>query len=401
MQHALHGQEVFLEGLESPAYVLSEESLERNAKTLAAVAEHSGAKIVLAQKAFAQPQLYSLLGKYLAGACASGPWEAQLAREYFQKEAHVLTCAPAYSEADIEVLLPISNHLDFNSIEQWLRFKEGCLEFQKNHPDQDLQFGLRVNPEYSTGENTLYDPCVAGSRLGATIEQIENAGEIALEGLSGLHFHTLCEQNSDDLEATVAALEEKYGEILKRPEITYLNLGGGHWITKPFYDQEKLIRIVKHLRETYDLEIWLEPGEAVVIHSGVLLASVFDIVKNGEVTNVILDVSATAHMPDVLEMPYRPDVFTLKGEKATESGNYLYRLGGCTCLASDVVGDYAFNQSLEVGDKLIFDDMAHYTMVKSTFFNGVQHPSIQLLTKSREVQCLREFSFEDYLRLKK
>jgi len=383
--------------LSKAAYILSEKALRRNGEILKNVASETGARIVLAQKAIAQPQLYPLFGEYLSGACASGPWEAQLAREYFPKDAHILTCAPAYSEQDIETLLPISNHLDFNSVSQWKQFRERCLDFQASHPEQALQFGLRINPEHSTGDNPLYDPCVAGSRLGATADQVKSLSEDELRGIEGLHFHTLCEQNSDDLETTVQAVEEKFGWLLQKPEIQYLNLGGGHWITKPFYDVEKLKQVIQHLQKTYQLEVWLEPGEAVAIHTGVLVAQVLDLIPSEGATNAVLNISATAHMPDVLEMPYRPDVMDVKGRMAKETGKHLYRLGGSTCLASDVIGEYAFEEPLSVGDHLIFDDMAHYTMVKTTMFNGVQHPDIFLLQEEGGLTKLKEFGFSDYL----
>ncbi len=388
--------------ISSPSYIIDEAQIESNCQILREVADASGAKIVLAQKAFAQPHLYPLIGKFLHGACASGAWEARLAREHFPNGAEVITCSPAYTEEDIEELLPISDHLDFNSVSQWLRFKKKCLEFQKETtPDASrLQFGLRINPECSTGGVSHYDPCAPGSRLGVTAKEFHSYPPGVMEGISGLHFHTLCEQGLEDLEKTVAAVEESFGSFLSREEIKYLNLGGGQWITKDGYDRSGLGSLIQRLSEKYNLQIYLEPGEAVAIHSGVLVSTVLDLHKNGNVTNAILDVSATAHMPDVLEMPYRPDVYLPTGEQPADRGAYLYRLGGNTCLAGDQIGDYGFSRPLEVGDRLILNDMVHYTMVKTTFFNGVRHPSIHLLKTSGDLECLRDFCYADYKGLK-
>ena len=382
---------------EAPAYLLDERALRENGEVLRTLASESGAKIVLAQKAFAQPQLYPLLGEYLAGACASGVWEARLAKEYFPAGAEVITCAPAYRDQEIEELLQLSDHLDFNSLSQWERFREQCLTYQRAHGG--TKFGLRINPEHSTGTVPRYDPCAVGSRLGVSLAQIKDAQQ--LQGISGLHFHTLCEQGFEDLEATVAVVEERFGTFLKSEEITYLNLGGGHWITKPNYDRVGLVRLIQRLSREYQVEVYLEPGEAVAIHSGVLVATVLDLVENGEVCNAILDVSATAHMPDVLEMPYRPEVYRADTQElAGTQGEYCYRLAGNSCLAGDQIGDYSFAEPLQVGDRLLFNDMAHYTMVKTTFFNGVRHPEIALLTTDGERQVLRQFSYDDYLALK-
>ena len=375
------------------AYLIDEGELEKNCAQLQRIAQESGAKIVLAQKAFATPQIYPLIGRYLDGACASGVWEARLAREYFPAGAEVITCAPAYSDEDIEELLPLSDHLDFNSLSQWRRYRTRCLEY-----DGEVLFGLRINPEYSTGETELYDPCAPGSRLGTPLSDLLSCDASELEGLSGLHFHTLCEQGVEDLEKTLEVVEQKCASLLHR--MKYLNLGGGHWITKPGYGVDRLITLIRRLRETYDIEVYLEPGEAVAIHSGVLVARVLDIHQNGCVKNALLDVSATAHMPDVLEMPYRPDVYDVRdGREAQETGEYEYRLTGCTCLAGDQIGDYAFAQPLSVGDLVLFNDMAHYTLVKTTFFNGVKHPDIYVL---REEECLlmKEYSYRDYRALK-
>ncbi|GAA5116370.1 carboxynorspermidine decarboxylase [Luteolibacter yonseiensis] len=387
-------------------FVISIPALKRNTAILRQVKEAAGCHLVLALKGFSCWKAFPHLRDDLDGCCASGLWEGLLARDHFKK--HVVTYSPAYDENDIAELCEFTDHLDFNSLSQWYRFRETVMA----HPrftSGDLKCGLRVNPECSTGETPIYDPCVPGSRLGITAEQLEGAD---LSGLSGLHFHTLCEQNSDDLEKTLAAVEEKFGHLLGSDQFTYLNMGGGHWITKPFYDRERLIRLVRETREKYGVEVWLEPGEAVAIHTGVLRATVMDVFESAGHRLAILSISATAHMPDVMEMPYRPDVFlvdpapsdakpavTFAGENyhpAGEAGEWLYRLGGPTCLAGDVVGDFSFPRELKTGDTLVFDDMAHYTMVKTTTFNGVKHPAIALQHEDGSLEVIREFGYADF-----
>lgn len=393
------------------SYVISIAALKRNAAILRETADAAGCRIVLALKGFACWKTFPFIRDQLDGCCASGLWEALLARDHFGK--HVVTYSPAYTEDEIRQLCEFTHHLDFNSLSQWFRHRG----FVMDHPrfkSGELQCGLRVNPECSTGSTPLYDPCVAGSRLGITAGQLEGAD---LTGLSGLHFHTLCEQNSDDLEKTLAAVDEKFGHLLRSPQFRYLNMGGGHWITKPFYDRERLIRLVREAREKYDVEVWLEPGEAAAIHTGVLRSEVLDVFESAGHRLAILDISATAHMPDVLEMPYRPDVFLVErnaGAPATESGKpavvfpgesyleaaeegpFVVRLGGPTCLAGDVTGDFAFPRAPEPGDILVFDDMAHYTMVKTTTFNGVPHPSIVLQHEDGRLETIREFGYADF-----
>lgn len=387
-------------------FVISISALQRNAAILREVKEAAGCRLVVALKGFACWRTFAYLRDDLDGCCASGLWEARLAREHFQK--HVVTYSPAYDEADVAALCEFTEHLDFNSLSQWLRFRAQVT----THPrfiSGELRCGLRVNPECSTGTTPMYDPCVAGSRLGITAGQLAGAD---LTGLSGLHFHTLCEQDSDALETTLEAIDEKFGHLLRLPQFTYLNMGGGHWITKPWYDRERLIRLVQQARERYGVEVWLEPGEAVAIHTGVLRATVMDVIEAAGHRHAILSVSATAHMPDVLEMPYRPDVLLVDaapsaatpavvfaGENyhlAGAAGPWLYRLGGPTCLAGDVIGDFAFPRALHVGDTLVFDDMAHYTMVKTTMFNGVKHPPIVLQHADGRLETLREFGYEDF-----
>ncbi|MFD2256952.1 carboxynorspermidine decarboxylase [Luteolibacter algae] len=397
-------------------FLISISALQRNAAILREVADAAGCKIVLALKGFSCWKAFPYISQNLDGCCASGLWEALLARDYFKK--HIVTYSPAYDEAEIDELLGFTHHLDFNSVSQWFRFRDRIFAHPR-YISGEVQCGLRINPEHSTGETPIYDPCVPGSRLGITADQLEG---IDLTGLSGLHFHTLCEQNSPDLESTLAAVEEKFGHLLRSPQFTYLNMGGGHWITKPFYDRELLISLVKKFREEYDLEVWLEPGEACAIHTGVLRAKVMDVFESAGHKLAILDISATAHMPDVIEMPYRPDVFLIdpaggsrsekpavtlkdesyylasdpKDEASPSSDGYVYRLGGPTCLAGDVVGDYAFPRALVPGDQLVFDDMAHYTMVKTTTFNGVKHPPIALLHENGKIETIRHFEYSDF-----
>jgi carboxynorspermidine decarboxylase len=400
-------------------FLVSIEALRRNATILRETADAAGCKVVLAQKGFSCWKAYPYISDKLDGCCASGLWEGLLARDHFGK--HIVTYSPAYDEEDIAALLDFTHHLDFNSLSQWFRFRETIFQHPRFNSGE-LLCGLRINPEHSTGQTPIYDPCVPGSRLGITADQLAGAD---LTGLSGLHFHTLCEQDSPDLESTLKAVDEKFGHLLRSGQFTYLNMGGGHWITKPFYDRELLIRLVRDAREKYNVEVWLEPGEAVAIHSGVLRAKVMDVFESAGHKLAILDVSATAHMPDVIEMPYRPDVFLvesdadsglqqpavkLEGERYCLAGDpaniqypisdirsaHTYRLGGPTCLAGDVIGDYSFPRELVAGDILVFDDMAHYTMVKTTTFNGVKHPAIALLHSDGRVEIVREFGYADF-----
>ncbi|MGJ8634982.1 MAG: carboxynorspermidine decarboxylase [Luteolibacter sp.] len=390
-------------------FLISIPALQKNAKILRETADAAGCKIVLAQKSFSCWKAFPYISEYLDGCCASGLWEARLAQDYFQK--HIVTYSPAYDEEEIDALLEFTHHLDFNSLSQWFRFREKILAHPR-HISGELQCGLRINPEHSTGDTPIYDPCSPGSRLGITADQL--AGQ-NLTGLSGLHFHTLCEQDSPDLESTMQAVDKKFGHLLRLPQFQYLNMGGGHWITKPLYDRKLLIDVVKKAKSDYALEVWLEPGEAAAIHTGVLRTTVLDVFQSAGFNHAILSISATAHMPDVMEMPYRPDVFlaekgegkshptpavTLAGEsyvQATEEPSaQTYRLGGPTCLAGDIIGDYTFPRALKVGDTLVFDDMAHYTMVKTTTFNGVPHPSIALLHLNGKIDTIRQFSYEDF-----
>ncbi len=362
----------------TPSYVMDEGKLRQNLTILAEVAEKSGAKILLAQKAFSAFALYPLIGQYLAGTTASGLFEARLGHQEMGQENHVFS--PAYLDGEFDEILDICDHIVFNSFRQWEKFRTRALSSGKS-------FGLRINPQHSTQSHGIYDPCATGSRLGITAEQFSPH---LLEGIDGLHFHTLCQQNSDDLIATLAAVEEKFGDYL--PQMKWVNFGGGHHITRSDYDREALISAILDFKTRYDVDVYLEPGEAVALDAGYLVTSVLDIVENG-MEIAILDASAACHMPDVIEMPYRPPLFQSgeAGEKA-----HSYRLGGNTCLAGDVIGDYSFDAPLQVGDKLIFQDMAIYSMVKNNTFNGMALPAIRLLTQAGGVETIKVFGYEDF-----
>lgn len=368
----------------SPCFVIDVASVENNLKILRDVQERSGAKVLAALKAFSCWRLGDLIGGYLSGTCASGLHEARLGREFFGGEVH--TYSAAFKEEDLREILPITDHLVFNSFAQWQRFKPLVQAAQQQRPE--LKVGIRINPEHSEGTVPIYDPCAPGSRMGVPISQFEPD---QLEGISGLHFHTLCEQDLPPLERTLKAVEEKFGPYLEQME--WVNFGGGHHITRPDYQVDRLIEVVREFAERYQVQVYLEPGEAVAIHTGALVSEVLDLPWNG-VSQAILDTSATCHMPDTLEMPYRPDVL---GAGLPNEGAHTYRLGGMTCLAGDVIGDYSFEKPLEVGQRLIFDDMAHYTMVKTSTFNGIRLPSIALWdSRTDELEVIREFGYEDF-----
>ncbi|WP_172256341.1 carboxynorspermidine decarboxylase [Saccharibacillus deserti] len=365
----------------SPCYVVDERLLTKNLELLGSVQARTGAKILLAQKGFSMFAEYPLVGKYLAGVTSSSLFEARLGYEKMGKEVHVY--APAYVDREFDELLSYTDHIVFNSFAQWRKFKDKVL----NYPGRKIEVGLRINPEYSELEVPLYDPCSPYSRMGITLE---NFDESDLEGIDGLHFHTMCEQNSDTLENTLKVVDEKFGHVISK--MKWLNFGGGHHITRPDYDVERLIRCIEFARDKYDVQVYLEPGEAIALNTGYLVATVLDTMKNG-MDIAILDTSAECHMPDVLAMPYRPSIAGagMPGEKAI-----TYRLGGMTCLAGDVIGDYSFDRPLEIGDKLVFGDMAHYTMVKNHMFNGVNLPSIASYSDEEGIKVIREFKFEDY-----
>lgn len=365
--------------LPTPCFVVDKALLEQNLKILQGVMQRTSCKILLAQKAFSLYKLYPLIGQYLSGTAASGLYEARLGWEEMGKENHVFS--PAYREADMAQLTKICGHIVFNSFSQLERFgaqarAAGC------------EIGLRLNPECSTQEgHAVYDPCSPNSRLGVTKA---NFRPELLDGVSGFHFHTLCEQNSDALLTTIAAIEEQFGEWL--PQMKWLNLGGGHHITRPDYDITTLEQCIVRLQKQYDLQVYLEPGEAVALNTGFLVTSVLDTLKNG-MDIAILDASAACHMPDVLEMPYRPPLLDsgMPDEKA-----YTYRLGGPTCLAGDIIGDYSFDEPLKAGDRLVFGDMAIYSMVKTNTFNGMPLPAIALRDQDGDCQILNRFGYMDF-----
>lgn len=372
--------DIDISSLPSPAYLVDERLLKKNLETLNYVQERSGAKILLAQKGFSMHALYPLVGQYLHGVTSSSLFEARLGFEEMGKEVHVY--APAYMDREFDELLGYTDHIVFNSFDQWSRFKDRV----QNAPKR-ISCGIRVNPEYSEIEVPLYDPCYNFSRMGVTLP---NFRPDELEGIDGLHFHTMCEQNSDTLERTLKVVEEKFGQYLHG--MKWLNFGGGHHITRPDYDLEKLISCILHMKETYNVEIYLEPGEAVALNTGYLVATVLDTMHNG-MDIAILDTSAECHMPDVLAMPYRPNIIGA-GEPGEHA--YTYRLGGMTCLAGDVIGDYSFPEPLKYGDKLVFLDMAHYSMVKNHMFNGVNLPAIASYNEEEGLKVIREFEYSDF-----
>lgn len=369
--------------LPTPCYVIQEEQLRQNLEILKGVMDRTGCKILLAQKAFSMYEVYPLIAQYLSGTTASGLYEAKLGAEEmgipFGKETHIFS--PAYKEEEFDEILTYCDHIVFNSFEQLERFGKRAAEAGKS-------VGLRINPQYSTLEgHEIYDPCAAGSRLGVTVEKFRPE---LLEYVDGLHFHTLCEQDAQPLHDTLKEVERQFGEWL--PKMKWLNFGGGHHITREGYDIALLERCICEMKEKYDLEIFLEPGEAVALNAGVLLTKVEEIVENS-IQIAILDTSAACHMPDVLEMPYRPP---LQDGYEAEEKEYTYRLAGPTCLAGDVIGDYSFEEPLKRGDTLTFEDMAIYTMVKNNTFNGMRLPAIVLEDKDGECRVVRQFEYEDF-----
>ena len=367
-----------LHQLNTPSYVIDEAKLTANLNILKGVQERTGCKILLAQKAFSMFHVYPLIRQYLAGTTSSGLFEAKLGQEEMGGENHVF--APAFKDSDFDEIATICNHIVFNSFAQLEKFRSRC---------GDASIGIRINPECSTqGEHAIYDPCAPGSRLGVTRDQFRPE---RLEGVEGLHFHTLCEQNSDDLSTTLKVIEENFGKYLH--QMKWLNMGGGHHITRKDYDITLLEQCILHMKETYDLEIYLEPGEAVALNAGYLITEVLEIVENSGIYTLILDTSAACHMPDVLEMPYRPPMKDsgLAGEKA-----HTYRLSSFTCLAGDIIGDYSFDAPISIGDKLCFDDMAIYSMVKNNTFNGIPLPNIATMDETGDCRIIKSFGYEDF-----
>ena len=367
-----------IDKIPTPYFIVDEKRLIKNLEILQRVEREAGCSILLAQKAFSMFSLYPLVGRYISGTAASGLYEAKLGYEEMDKENHVFS--PAYREEEFEEILELCDHIIFNSFPQWEKFRERALQTSK-------KFGIRINPEHSTQNHAIYDPCAPGSRLGVTRA---NFRPELLEGISGLHFHTLCEQNADALIETLAAVEQKFGPYFAQME--WVNFGGGHHITRADYDVEALIRAIREFREKYGVKVYLEPGEAIALNTGFLVGTVMDIIDN-DVKIAVLDVSAACHMPDVLEMPYRPQVV---GADLPGSKPFTYRLGTPTCLAGDVIGDYSFDKSLAIGDRIVFCDMAIYSMVKTNTFNGMKLPAIAIADINGEVRTVRTFGYEDF-----
>ena len=363
----------------TPAYVIDEKKIRENLSILKSVEEKSGAKILLAQKAFSAFSLYPMISEYVSGTACSGLYEAKLGFENMGKENHVFSAA--YREDEMDEIISYCGHVILNSKNQLYKYRDKILSAGK-------KIGLRINPECSTQEgHEIYDPCSPKSRLGITLK---NFAEIDLTGVSGIHFHTLCEQNSDDLEKTLSAIEEKFGKYLY--DMEWINFGGGHHITRDDYDIEKLLSCIKRIKEKYNLEVFIEPGEAFALNAGYLVTTVLDITEN-DMPIAILDTSAACHMPDVLEMPYRPPLM-YSGEAGEKK--YSYRLGSQTCLAGDSIGEYSFDEPLKIGDRLIFCDMAIYSMVKNNTFNGMPLPSIYLKKSDGTMEILRKFGYNDF-----
>jgi carboxynorspermidine decarboxylase len=366
--------------LPTPCYVIDENIIEENCKVLADVMKKTGCHVLLAQKAFSNYALYPLIGKYLSGTTASGLYEARLGREEMGRENHVF--APAYKDEDMDELVKICDHIVFNSISQLERHKEKC---------RNVSIGIRVNPEFSTQDgHEIYDPCGKGSRLGVTANLLRNAD---LTGIDGLHFHTLCEQNSDDLKKTLDVVEEKFDFLLRK--VKWVNFGGGHHITRKDYDVELLCDCITHIKEKYNVKVYIEPGEAVALNAGYFITTVLDKVKNSGITCLILDGSAACHMPDVLEMPYTPPLSEGSIIETPEK-EFDYRLGGNTCLAGDIIGNYRFDHDVQIGERLTFGDMAIYSMVKNNTFNGIPLPSIYSMDRNGDCRLIKSFGYNDF-----
>jgi len=366
--------------LPTPCYITDEKLLIKNLEVLKSVKDRTDCKVLLAQKAFSMYSTYPLIAEYLDGVTSSGLFEAKLGFEEMGKEVH--TFAPAFREDEIEEIISYSDHIVFNSFSQWKKFRE-----KVKSSDRHIECGIRINPEYSEIETDIYNPCFENSRLGVTLDNFE---ENELDGIEGLHFHTMCEQNSDTLERTIKKVEEKFGKYLHK--MKWLNFGGGHHITRKDYDLDRLVNCINHIKETYNIQVYIEPGEAVALNAGFLVTEVLDVIKNG-MDIAIVDTSAACHMPDVLEMPYRPNII---GSGLPLEKKYTYRLGAPTCLAGDIIGDYSFDEKLKPGDRLVFCDMAIYSMVKNNTFNGINLPSILLLTEQNEIKLIKKFGYEDF-----
>jgi carboxynorspermidine decarboxylase len=363
----------------SPCYVCEEGKLEANLQLMQHVQQQSGVEIILALKGFAMWTTFGLVGKYLQGSTASAVWEARLGKEEIGKQVHAYS--PAFKPKDIDELVNLADHISFNSLGQWYRYKTQLLK-------TNVSAGLRVNPEHRETETELYDPSAPGSRLGIKAKDLEGQD---LSGIEGFHIHNLCECDSFATQRTIEAVEQKFEKWL--PQLKWINFGGGHLMTRDGYDVEHLINTLKTFKQRHPhLTVILEPGSAVAWQTGTLISEVVDIVENDDKI-AILDISATSHMPDVLEMPYRPDV---RGAGKAGEKTYTYRLGGNSCLAGDAIDLYSFDHELQIGERIIFEDMMHYTMVKTTFFNGVEHPSIGIIRKDGRFELVRKFEYYDF-----
>ncbi len=364
----------------TPSYVVDERLLINNLEILKKVQDETGCKILLATKAFSMYETFPLISKYLSGVTSSSLHEAKLGYEEMGKEVHIY--AAAYRMEEFDEIMEYSNHIVFNSFSQWDKYKE-----KVKNADKHISAGLRINPEYAEVETELYNPCAPKSRMGIKIDHFADGD---LDGIEGLHFHAMCEQNSDTLERILEVVEKKFGKYLH--QMKWVNFGGGHHITRPDYDINKLIKCIKHISETYNVEVYLEPGEAIALNTGYLVTTVLETLNN-DIDIAILDTSAACHMPDVLEMPYRPNII---GGELPEVKQYTYRLGSATCLAGDVIGDYSFDAPLKEGDRLVFCDMAHYTMVKNNTFNGINLPSIVIYRENEGFKIVKQFGYEDF-----
>jgi len=374
-------KDIDLSKLPSPCYVVDERLLKKNLEILKYVQDNTGCNIILATKAFSMFSTFPLIGKYLKGVTSSSLHEARLGYEEMGKEVHIY--APAYREDEFDEIMKYSDHIVFNSFSQWKKYRDKV----KNAKGKKIECGIRINPEYSEIETDIYNPCFENSRMGVTLA---NFKEEELEGIDGLHFHTMCEQNSDTLERTIKVVDEKFGKYIKK--MKWINFGGGHHITRSDYDIETLIKSIDFINDKYGVEVYLEPGEAIALNTGFLVSTVLDTMKNG-MDIAILDTSAECHMPDVLAMPYRPNII---GAGKPNEFEFTYRFGGPTCLAGDIIGDYSFKEPLKPGDKLIFCDMAIYSMVKNNTFNGINLPSIVKYSEEKGIEIVKQFGYEDF-----
>ncbi|MGE0016700.1 MAG: carboxynorspermidine decarboxylase [Bacteroides sp.] len=364
----------------SPCYIMEEELLRRNLKLIKSVKDRAGVEIILAFKSFAMWRSFPIFREYIDHSTASSVYEARLALEEFGSKAH--TYSPAYTEEDFPEIMRCSSHITFNSLTQYERFYQQAAQ-------EGISCGIRVNPEYSEVETELYNPCAPGTRFGITSDLLP---DVLPEGIEGFHCHAHCESSSYELEQTLVHLEKRFSHWFKY--LKWLNLGGGHLMTRKDYDVEHLIGLLKGLKERYPhLQIILEPGSAFTWQTGVLTANVVDVVVSKGIKTAILNVSFTCHMPDCLEMPYQP---TVRGAELGEEGPYVYRLGGNSCLSGDYMGYWSFDHELKIGERIVFEDMIHYTTVKTNMFNGIHHPAIALWTKEGKAEIYKQFSYEDY-----